>query len=95
MAPFGGVLPRDKTAPWLERLLGHWRAHGYGRFLVEHAGGFVGVVGLSRRSSRRVMDRLGMSFSPGETFEHRRVPVGDPRRTHVVYRLTRPASSGA
>ena len=27
MAPFGGALPRDKTAPWLERLLGHWRAH--------------------------------------------------------------------
>jgi hypothetical protein len=41
------------------------------------------------------MDRLGMSFSPGETFEHRLVPVGDPHRTHVVYRLTRAVSSGA
>jgi RimJ/RimL family protein N-acetyltransferase len=39
--------------------------------------------------SRGVMDRLGMVYSPSETFEHPRVPEGDPLRTHVVYRLTR------
>jgi RimJ/RimL family protein N-acetyltransferase len=39
--------------------------------------------------SRRVMDRLGMVYSPAETFEHPRVPEGSPLRTHVVYRLPR------
>jgi RimJ/RimL family protein N-acetyltransferase len=37
--------------------------------------------------SRSIMDRLGMAFSPGDTFDHPRVPEGDPRRRHVVYRL--------
>jgi RimJ/RimL family protein N-acetyltransferase len=149
MAPFGGPAARAKTIGWLERLLLHWRAHGYGRFVVEEAGTFVGLVGLSRTEfdagfvpgieiawrlvfehwgkgyateaaravidegfgrlgldaivgvttpdnarSRRVMERLGMSYSPGETFQHSLLPEGDPLRTHVVYRLTRPARPG-
>jgi RimJ/RimL family protein N-acetyltransferase len=144
MAPFGGAVSRAWTAEWLERMLAHWRAHGFGRFFVQHAGTFVGAVGLSRSDfdegivpgvevawrlafdhwgngyateaaravigdgfgrlgldsivgvttpgnlrSRRVMDRLGMVLSPGETFEHRLLPEGDPLRTHVVYRLLR------
>jgi RimJ/RimL family protein N-acetyltransferase len=47
----------------------------------------VGVTTPDNVRSRRIMDRLGMVFSPGETFEHPRVPEGDPRRRHVVYRL--------
>jgi RimJ/RimL family protein N-acetyltransferase len=145
MAPFGGAVSRARTAEWLERMLEHWRAHGFGRFYVERAGTFVGAVGLWRSDfdagivpgievawrlafdhwgngyateaaravigdgfgrldldsivavttpgnvrSRRVMDRLGMTLSPGETFEHRLLPEGDPLRTHVVYRLLRP-----
>jgi RimJ/RimL family protein N-acetyltransferase len=39
--------------------------------------------------SRRIMGRLGMVYSPAETFEHPRVPEGSPLRTHVVYRLAR------
>ncbi|KFK96819.1 MULTISPECIES: GNAT family N-acetyltransferase [unclassified Serratia (in: enterobacteria)] len=35
--------------------------------------------------SRRVMERIGMTFS-GETFEHPRLPVGNPLRKHVLYR---------
>jgi RimJ/RimL family protein N-acetyltransferase len=147
MAPFGGAVSRAKTGEWLERLLLHWRAHGFGRYRVEHAGAFVGVVGLSRAEfdagivpgvevawrlafdhwgrgfateaaraaidegferlgldaviavttpdnarSRRVMERLGMSFSASETFDHPLVPEGDPHRTHLVYRLARPSS---
>lgn len=38
--------------------------------------------------SRRVMERIGMTFS-GETFEHPRLPPGDPLRTHVLYRKSR------
>ena len=31
---------------------------------------------------------------PAETFQHALLPAGDPLRTHVVYRLTRPARPG-
>ncbi len=47
----------------------------------------IGATTPDNERSRRVMDRLGMVFSPGETFDHPRVPEGDPRRRHVVYRL--------
>jgi RimJ/RimL family protein N-acetyltransferase len=151
MATFGGATTREKSSEWLERVLLHWRVYGFGRFIVERDGVFVGVLGLSRTDydagivpgveiawrlafehwgkgyateaartvlrdgferlalgeivgvtaqdnwrSRRVMDRLGMLHSPGDTFEHPLVPVGDPRRTHVLYRLSRDAwASGA
>jgi len=39
--------------------------------------------------SRAVMERIGMGWS-GERFEHPRLPVGSPLRTHVVYRSARP-----
>jgi RimJ/RimL family protein N-acetyltransferase len=28
--------------------IAHWQSHGFGRFFVERAGTFVGIVGLSR-----------------------------------------------
>ncbi|CAM4103753.1 GNAT family N-acetyltransferase [Serratia silvae] len=39
--------------------------------------------------SRRVMERIGMTFS-GETFEHPRLPPGHPLRKHVLYRKLSP-----
>jgi ribosomal-protein-alanine N-acetyltransferase len=39
--------------------------------------------------SRRVMERLRMQHDPADDFEHPRVPVGDPLRPHVLYRLSR------
>jgi RimJ/RimL family protein N-acetyltransferase len=53
----------------------------------------VGVTTPGNLRSRRVMERLGMVPSPGDTFEHPLVPEGDPLRLHVVYRLTREANS--
>jgi RimJ/RimL family protein N-acetyltransferase len=38
--------------------------------------------------SQAVMDRLGMTHDPADDFDHPRVPVGDPHRRHVLYRLT-------
>ena len=37
--------------------------------------------------SRRVMDRLGMTHTPADDFDHPRVPEGSPLRPHVLYRL--------
>ena len=47
----------------------------------------IGFTTPNNVRSRRIMDRLGMALSPGDTFDHPRVPEGDPRRRHVVYRL--------
>ena len=40
------------------------------------------------RRSRLVMERLGLHHDADADFEHPRVPVGDPLRPHVLYRLT-------
>jgi RimJ/RimL family protein N-acetyltransferase len=58
---------------------------GFGRLGLAD---IVAVTTPGNMRSRRVMERLGMVYSPGETFEHPRVPEGDPNRTHVVYRLS-------
>jgi len=75
----------------------HW-GHGYATEAarVAMAYGFD-VVGLdeivsftvpANRRSVAVMERLGMRYD-GE-FEHPRLAVGSPLRTHVLYRLGRP-----
>ncbi|MGH7439945.1 MAG: GNAT family N-acetyltransferase, partial [Polyangiaceae bacterium] len=51
----------------------------------------VAVTATGNARSRRVMDRLGMAWSPGETFEYPRLPADHPLREHVVYRVTREA----
>jgi RimJ/RimL family protein N-acetyltransferase len=44
--------------------------------------------------SRRVMDKLGMSHTPADDFDHPRLPEGHPLRRHVLYRLRRSNWSG-
>lgn len=39
--------------------------------------------------SIRVMERLGMTRSPHDDFDHPRLPEGHPLRRHVLYRLGR------
>jgi RimJ/RimL family protein N-acetyltransferase len=51
----------------------------------------VSFTSLLNAPSWRVMERLGMSHDPADDFEHPRVPVGDPLRPHVLYRLARDA----
>jgi RimJ/RimL family protein N-acetyltransferase len=50
----------------------------------------VSFTAVSNLPSRAVMERLGM-LPDAATFEHPRVPAGNPLRTHCVYRLSRPA----
>ena len=40
--------------------------------------------------SRRVMERMGMTYNPSDDFDHPSLPEGHPLRRHVLYRLTRP-----
>jgi RimJ/RimL family protein N-acetyltransferase len=40
--------------------------------------------------SRRVMEKLGMTRSPSDDFDHPVLPEGHPLRRHVLYRLARP-----
>jgi RimJ/RimL family protein N-acetyltransferase len=40
--------------------------------------------------SRRVMERIGMSRSEADDFEHPLLPQGHPLRKHVLYRCQRP-----
>lgn len=45
------------------------------------------MTAVHNEPSRRVMERLGMRFR--SSFEHPRVPLGDPIRPHVMYHLPR------
>ncbi|MBL8949125.1 MAG: GNAT family N-acetyltransferase [Myxococcaceae bacterium] len=42
----------------------------------------------ANRRSRAVMERLGMTYDPGEDFEHPNLPEGHALRRHVLYRLS-------
>jgi len=38
-------------------------------------------------SSRRVMEKIGMMHNPVDDFDHPGLPMGNPLRKHVLYRL--------
>ena len=39
--------------------------------------------------SRRVMEKLGMTYQPTDEFDHPRLPEGHPLRRHLLYRRRR------
>jgi RimJ/RimL family protein N-acetyltransferase len=49
----------------------------------------IAMTAIGNLPSRRVMEKLGMGHDPAETFDHPRIPVGNPARGHVLYRLSR------
>jgi RimJ/RimL family protein N-acetyltransferase len=100
----GLARPSFKTAftPCVEigwRLARHAWGRGYateGAIAVrDHAFEVVGLDGLlswttvANAPSRRVMERIGMTHDMVDDFDHPRLPVGDPLRPHVLYRLSR------
>lgn len=44
-------------------------------------------------SSRRVMERIGMTHNPADDFDHPLLPDGHPLRRHVLYRIVRWAAA--
>lgn len=55
-----------------------------------HLGEIVSFTAAINIRSRRVMEKLGMSHSSDDDFDHPRVGSGDPLRRHMLYRLPRP-----
>ena len=49
------------------------------------------TVAANERSCR-LMERLGMTRRPDRDFDHPDLPLGDPLRPHIVYRIDRPAA---
>lgn len=62
---------------------------GFRRFGLEEIVSFT--VRANWRSGR-VMERLGMTRSAADDFEHPRLLPGHPLRPHVLYRLKRPVA---
>jgi len=104
-AGFVGLMRQDFPAHFTPAVEVGWRldARWWGRGLAPEAAraalafGF-GTLGLdeivsmtvpANRPSRRVMEKLGMRHDPSDDFDHPRLPVGDPLRRHVLYRLAR------
>jgi RimJ/RimL family protein N-acetyltransferase len=69
------------------------------RVSLEHAFGKLGleeVVAMAVATnyrSRRVMEKLGMTWNPVDDFDHPRIPEGHPLRRHVLYRKRRVTAS--
>jgi RimJ/RimL family protein N-acetyltransferase len=76
----------------------HW-GHGYATEAARAALSFgferlgleeiVSFTVPANQRSRSVMDRVGMTHSPADDFEHPLLPEGHPLRRHVLYRLRR------
>ncbi|MBV9733587.1 MAG: GNAT family N-acetyltransferase [Verrucomicrobia bacterium] len=63
-------------------------ALGYG-FQVAGLEEIVSFTFVGNLRSRRVMERLGMTYSAGDDFEHPRLAEGHRLRPHVLYRIDR------
>ncbi|MGA8576317.1 MAG: GNAT family N-acetyltransferase [Candidatus Cybelea sp.] len=77
----------------------HW-GHGYAtegaHAALRHAFDRLGwpeVVAFTAAQnlrSRRVMERLGMTYDPAADFDHPKLELGHPVRRHVLYRIRKP-----
>ena len=54
----------------------------------------VSFTPVGNTRSRAVMERLGMARDPADDFDHPALKVGDPLRSHVLYRLGRAWTEG-
>ena len=64
-----------------------WLRFGFERLGLEE---IVAFTVPANRRSRAVMERLGMTRTESEDFDHPLLPEGHPLRRHVLYRLRRP-----
>ena len=74
----------------------HW-GHGYAtegaRAVLDCAFELLGLEAVisftapGNARSRRVMERIGMTYDPADDFDHPLLPDGHPLRRHVLYRI--------
>jgi RimJ/RimL family protein N-acetyltransferase len=57
-------------------------------FEQRHLNEIVAFTVPANVRSRRVMDKLGMTYNPADDFDHPHIPEGQPLRRHVLYRIT-------
>ena len=50
----------------------------------------VAITALPNQPSRRVMEKVGMTYRPEFDFNHPRVPAGHPYERHALYSLRNP-----
>ena len=82
----------------------HW-GHGYASEAARAAldfgfrhlglGEIVSFTTEANQRSRAVMERIGMTRSPADDFDHPALPEGHPLRRHVLYRVIRPQALAA
>ena len=48
------------------------------------------ITVIGNRRSWGLMERLGMARAADDDFDHPNVPIGNPIRRHITYRITRP-----
>ena len=60
--------------------------YGFERLRLEE---IVAFTTLANTRSRRVMEKIGLTFS--EEFDHPEIAAGHPMRRHVLYRISRTA----
>ena len=72
---------------------GHGLATEGGREMIRYTSEHLGLAALvsftvpANVRSRRVMEKLGMTRSPADDFDHPALPEGHPLRKHLLYRL--------
>jgi RimJ/RimL family protein N-acetyltransferase len=65
-------------------------AFGFGELALDEIVSFTVPANLR---SQAVMERIGMTRSPADDFDHPALPAGHPLRRHVFYRAGRPRGS--
>jgi RimJ/RimL family protein N-acetyltransferase len=65
-------------------------ARAVARYAFENLkiGELVSFTVPANQRSRRVMEKIGMTHTASDDFDHPKLPEGDPLRRHVLYRLT-------
>lgn len=86
----GTPLTREEVWSRLLRNLGHWQVYGYGYFVVQHQGEFLGEVGIAefKREGLQLHSEAGWVFLPeaqGQGFAREAVQ-------HILEWFSRPTS---
>ena len=68
----------------------HWgrglATEGARAVLAQTEGDIVSFTTAANWRSRRVMEKIGLTYDPRDDFDHPRLPEGHPLRRHVLYR---------